>query len=114
MSADLLIKITLGVLVVGGLIYAAAKAQKAVTDTVNRTAGAAWNGVVSTLNAVNPLNNDNILYQTANTLTGGNKDNPLGGRIYDATHGLISPSITYAQPEIGQIGNTDGINYSNF
>lgn len=119
-SADLLIKIALGALVVGGLIYAVAKAKKAVTDTVNHTAGAAWNGVVSTLNQVNPLNNDNIIYQTANTITGGSKDNPLGGRIYDAgqaVHDFVfpkTPSITYAQPEIGQIGNTDGVNYSYF
>lgn len=85
------------------------------------TVGAA---VGNGLQAVNPTNPDNVIYQGANTVfraVTGNEVDTIG----TAMHGVFNPppsprlwpstpSPVYAQPEIGQIGNTDGVNYSYF
>lgn len=49
------------------------------------TAAAAWVGETAdnAIQAVNPLNDQNVFYTGANLLTGGTADNSLGGRIYD-------------------------------
>jgi hypothetical protein len=74
-SGDLLLK---AALVLGGLGLLWVAGNKLAT--VGSSAAAA---VGQGLNAVNPLNNDNVIYHTANTWTGGAPDTTLGGRIYD-------------------------------
>jgi hypothetical protein len=81
-SADLLIKIAaaLAVLVVGYVLVK--KASGAVSAGVTAIGETAVNAV----QAVNPMNNENVIYQAANTATGGTLDRPLGVRIYDFFH----------------------------
>ena len=81
-SADLLIKLSLGAVVVLGVLYAVNKAAAAA----GQVATGAVNAAGQALYAVSPTNNENVLYQTANTLTGGTADRPLGVRIYDFFH----------------------------
>lgn len=85
-SADLLIKVALVAVSLGALWYMLNRA------TGTAAAAAAWIGetadnVIETatnaVQAVNPLNNENLIYKAANTLTGGTDKEPLGGRIYN-------------------------------
>ena len=75
LSADMLLKAALVLGAVGVLWYAGRQVA-----AVGSNAAAA---VGDTLNAVNPWNNDNVIYHTANWVTGGTPDRPLGVRIYD-------------------------------
>jgi hypothetical protein len=87
-SADLLIKLTLGAAVIGAAVYAVKRVADAlpspseVVDSVLDGAGAA-------ANAVSPLNNENVIYRAANAVTGGSAATdaqPLGARIYEWLH----------------------------
>lgn len=78
-STDLVIKIVLGVAVLGVVAYlvnrmasAAGEAAGAVVETVKDTA---W--------AVSPTNNDNVIYHTANNLFGIPEGQTIGTKIYD-------------------------------
>lgn len=94
-SADLLIKVGLGLLVVGVVVYAGRKVASVggnILDGTIRTAA-------DVLNKVNPTSAENVAYQTANIvggeMVGPEPDAPgknadgswsLGGWIYDVTH----------------------------
>lgn len=77
-SADLMIKLAL----IGVGVIAAVYLVKSLKDAA--TAGVAAAG--DALQAVNPMNTDNVLYHTANVITGGDKSQPLGTRIYNFFH----------------------------
>lgn len=84
-SADLLIKL--------GLLVGGAWAVYALLNKAGNIAGDAWDAstsaIVNGANAVNPLNNNNVIYQTANTVTGGSNDlgaPTLGTRIWEFFH----------------------------
>jgi hypothetical protein len=92
-SADLLIKVAIGGVVVFGLVYLVRKITGAAGDAVAQLGST----LSDTVNAVNPLNNDNVIYQTANGIGGAlvsdtgpgrNADGSwtFGGWIYDVTH----------------------------
>jgi uncharacterized protein (UPF0333 family) len=81
-SADLLIKLGLGVLALGGVAYVLYKVSHAAGAAITATGDAIGNAA----HAVSPLNNENVLYHTANVITGGTEDRPLGVRIYDFFH----------------------------
>lgn len=74
-STDLMVKIALGAGVVLAVFYVVNRGLKSAIETGSAVA-----------HAINPLNNDNVIYQTANTVTGGTEDRPLGVRIYDLFH----------------------------
>lgn len=77
-SADLVIKLALA----GGVLLAVWYLLSKASGVASGAATAVGNA----LNTVNPLNNDNVIYQTANTVTGGTPDLPLGVRIYNFFH----------------------------
>lgn len=82
----MLIKVALLVGGAGLIWYAARKistAGTAAASFLGDSATAVGNVMGDTANAVNPLNNDNVIYHTANTWTGGAPGTTLGGRIYD-------------------------------
>ena len=81
-SADLLIKLALGAALIGGAIYLVRKAGNVVGNAAAATADV----VAGAAQAVNPLNQENVIYQTANKVIGGSEDRPLGVRIYDFFH----------------------------
>lgn len=74
-STDLLIKLGLGVLVLGAAWYA-----------FNKAATVSGQVATQVVDAINPTSTSNVFYQAANTLTGGTADRPLGVRIYDFFH----------------------------
>lgn len=78
-SADLLIKVALVAVSLGALWYMLNRA------TGTATAAAAWVGETAdnVIQAVNPLNNENIFYTGANTITGGTENETIGTRLYD-------------------------------
>lgn len=85
-SADLIIKLAL---VAGGVIavvWAFRKASSAAGEAVS----GAWTGVVDGVaagtHAIDPRNDENIIYRGVNVITGGNDSNSLGGRIADFFH----------------------------
>jgi hypothetical protein len=98
-SADLLVKLALGVVVIGAVVYGLKKAKDVL-------------GAVD-LSAVDPTSRDNVAYQTANQIGGslvtapdGNGKNAdgswsLGGWIYDVTH----PSTVAAIKEMTTPGS---------
>lgn len=49
----------------------------------SQAVGSVGNAISNAANAINPLNNDNVIYHTANWLTGGAENETLGGRAYD-------------------------------
>lgn len=52
-------------------------------NAVGNVAEAAGNAITGAAQAINPLNNDNVIYHTANWLTGGTPDRPIGVRLYE-------------------------------
>lgn len=74
-STDLMIKLALGGALVLGAVY-----------VLKRAGGAVGEAVTSAVQAVNPLNNENVIYHTVNRATGGDDSIPLGVRIYDFFH----------------------------
>lgn len=81
-SADLVIKLAIAGVAVLGVLYVLGKVAGAAASA----ASGALSATGDALQAVNPLNNENVLYQTANRITGGSDDLPLGVRIYDFFH----------------------------
>jgi hypothetical protein len=81
-SADLLIKLGLGAVALGVVGFVVFKVSRAAGAAVTATGEAIGNAA----QAVNPLNNDNVIYHTANRITGGSEDRPIGVRIYDWLH----------------------------
>lgn len=81
-SADLLIKLGVGVVAVLAVAYAVSKLK----GVAGEAAGAAVQAVGDVAWAVSPANNENVIYQTANRITGGTDDLPLGVRIYNFFH----------------------------
>lgn len=77
MKSDLLIKVVLVLAGVGLVVYLGRKASGAVVDVVG-----------DAVNAVNPWNNDNVIYQTANQAVQSITGTPdtLGTWIYNALH----------------------------
>lgn len=85
-SADLVIKLALGLALVGAVVYLAKRvggAAGAAVDGVTAAAGEAFDYAANVAYSVSPLNHENVIYQTANTITGGSPDTSLGSRIYD-------------------------------
>lgn len=121
-SADLVIKLALGLALVGAVVYLAKKvsgAAGAAVDGATAAAGAAYDYAADTLYAVSPLNNENVIYQTANvgvSKVTGNTTDTLGTWWYGVWNDPVkTPSKPYTEPKtIGNIGNTDGIDYSQF
>lgn len=69
-------------------VYMVRKTLAAGSAAVDAVGNAAW--------SVNPLNNDNVIYQTANVpiqWATGNPNATLGGTAYDVTHdGTLNPA----------------------
>lgn len=98
-SADLLIKLTIGVIVVGGVVY------------VLKRAGSAVAGVMPDLDSINPASTENVIYQTANKVGGSLASDPagpgmnadgswtLGGWVYDILHGDQVGMMTTGKPK---------------
>ena len=85
-SGDMLLKIALIAGGLGLIWYAGnriASAGTSVVEAAGQAVNAAGQAVFSAANAVSPLNNENVIYHTANWMTGGGADTTLGGRIYD-------------------------------
>ena len=78
-SADLLIKLAVVAAGLGAIWYVLNKASKTTS------AAAAWVGETAdnVVQAVNPLNDQNIFYTGANTITGGAANESIGTRLYD-------------------------------
>ena len=88
-STDLVIKIALGVAALGLVAYLVNRMASAAGEAVSAVgdaAGAAVGAVGDAAWAVSPTNQDNVIYQTANTLTGGTPDKPIGVRLYEFFH----------------------------
>lgn len=81
-SGDLLLKLALGVAAIGALWYVANKVTGAAGEALTQAQALALGAV----QAINPMNNENVIYTTANTLTGGSDDSSIGTRIYDFFH----------------------------
>jgi hypothetical protein len=81
-SADLVFKLALVAGAGIALWYLVSKAASAASDA----AGAVVGAVGDTAWAISPTNQDNVIYQTANAVTGGTADRPIGVRIYDFFH----------------------------
>lgn len=77
-STDMMIKLAIG----GAAVLAVVVVYQTLTKGL-KSAIETGSAVVS---AVNPLNNDNVIYHTVNRATGGDKDRPLGVRIYNFFH----------------------------
>lgn len=73
------------------LMIGAAVAGLAVAYMVKRGAGAVMDAVPKALNAINPLNNDNIINQGATSIYQGvtGSAGTIGGDFYDGTHGGV-------------------------
>lgn len=92
-SADLLIKIGVGVLLLGGAAMLIYTAKSKASNLLGQAA-----------NAVNPISPDNVVYHTVNetfgdsTGAGANADGSwsLGGWLYDVTH----PQTAFARDNI--------------
>lgn len=78
-SADLLIKAAAVLVGVGAVYWVAKKATGAAASAV----GAVADSAAAAVQAINPMNNENVIYQAANVLTGGDSRSTLGTRIYD-------------------------------
>lgn len=74
-STDLLIKLGLGVLVLGVVWYG-----------LNKAANVGGQLATQVNDALNPTSNNNVAYQTANWATGGTSDQSIGTRLYDFFH----------------------------
>jgi hypothetical protein len=83
-SADLLVKIALGALVAGALLYAVRRASAGAGDL----AAKAWDTATGAAWAVAPWNQDNVIYGTANNAISAatGRDETLGGWLYSVTH----------------------------
>lgn len=81
-SGDMAVKLALGAATFGLLWYLANKVTGAAGNALTQAQALA----VGAAQAVNPMNNDNMIYTGVNTMTGGTADNPLGSRIYDFFH----------------------------
>lgn len=81
-STDLLVKLALAGIAVVAAAWIIRRAAGAAADA----AGAAWDATGNALQAVNPANNDNVIYHTANRITGGSADDTIGTRIYNLFH----------------------------
>lgn len=100
-SADLLIKLAL----LGGgallAVWAVRRATGAASDAAGQVwdaAGQAWDRTTTAAGdaawAVNPLNNNNVIYQTANNLLFPDGSNTVGGKIYDVFNPEPRPENT--------------------
>lgn len=86
------------VVIVGVLAY---RKVAAVGGNIIDAAGDVVNGAVAAVGdaveAVSPLNNNNVIYKAANTVTGGdNAQSSLGTRIYDFLHPLEAKKLAAA------------------
>lgn len=103
-------------LLLGGAV-AALWAIGRVGQAVSGTANAVWNAATDAAWAVSPTNNENVIYQTANTLTGGTPDTSIGSRIYDWVHPSPftppPPRIDHSDPSRPLV-NSDGYDFSLF
>ena len=77
-SGDMAVKLALAGAALLALWYVVNKAAGTAEQAAAAVGDAVW--------AVSPTNQDNVIYQTANTITGGTPDRPLGVRIYDFFH----------------------------
>jgi len=87
---DLLIKAVLVLAGVGLVVYLGRKASGAVVDVVG-----------DAVNAVNPWNNDNVIYQTANAgleSVTGIKGDTFGNLLWDTANWNQSDSRFYREP----------------
>jgi hypothetical protein len=83
-SADLLIKLTLGVLLVGGAVWAIRRVTSAASDA----AGQVFDAAAQAVDSVNPLNQNNVFAQGANAVVSAatGREETFGGWLYDVTH----------------------------
>jgi hypothetical protein len=95
-------------LAVGGvvvLLYLAYQAKNAVGNA----ASTAWDATTNAANAINPLNNNNVIYQGANAALGTDS---IGGSIFD----FLNPNATGLAPapdpwSAGPAGGVQGANF---
>lgn len=82
-SADLLIKLAIGAGVIAAGVIVARRAAAAAGEPLGR----AWNTATAAAHSISPFNNDNVIYQTANSvpsaLTG--RDETVGGAAWEIT-----------------------------
>ena len=107
-STDLVIKIGLGVAVLGAVYWA----YKKVAGAAGSAASAVGSAVITAANSVNPVNPDNVFATGVNKIGGmvsGTESWTLGGAIYDAVH----PGQTMVPPaqQPGQPGPNDIVNF---
>lgn len=74
-STDLVIKLAVGAGVILGVLYVGKGAAESFAKFMKELA-----------DGMNPLNGENAIYKKFNDATGGDENNPLGGRIYDYFH----------------------------
>jgi hypothetical protein len=90
-SADLLIKLALGALLVGGAVWAIKRATTAASDAAGQVLDAASTAVDTIATGVNPTSTENWAYRGVNAVGGAVAGQPsgswsLGTWIYDITH----------------------------
>ena len=83
-SADLLIKIGLGLAAIGAVVWASRQVAGSASGAISR----AWDTATAAGWALSPTNNNNVIAATANNavsaITG--REETLGGWLYTATH----------------------------
>ncbi len=115
-SADLLIKLALGALLVGGAVWAVRRAASAGSDAAAALASGAWANAKDAAWGLSPTNQNNVIYQTANGIGGAivtapdgagkNADGSwtLGGFVYD----IFNPGAAQAVRDMTAPINTGG------
>lgn len=105
-----------GLAVGGWVLWRGSRVAGELADGVKQTLGGAAAAVGDAANAVNPLNDQNIIYRAANVLTGGGggtDDKPLGARFYEWWHGDEFLAWTPPEKTAAPSWSTQGGQFNN-